>query len=230
MARPSYSREKATELAMRTSHLIREITENSGKTAAALEKFFGVADEKEVEGKKWSRWKTGERPLGIETEQKMKWISLGLGWLDPESHWLLDAIATDDDTNRNAIKKSAAPKIERHLREIAKILARANVAPHQLGVLLAFLYIADHHSWRESEFEPPSPDEKAMADHGLALARKNCCLRQIEEQAAKDIEKRLGKIVKILASPEWPEVMEDTAICCLRIGDRLTEVYAAKAA
>lgn len=232
MARPSYPQEMATELALRTSCLIGEITERSGKKPAELEKFFKVGTnangkaERFEAGKQWRKWKNGERCLEIENEQKIKYQALKLGWLPPE--WILDAIITNDNYYHYSLKKKAAQKITRHLKELVKILSlerREKADLRQLGELLANLYIVNCHACQESFGEPSPSAESALAT--LEQSRTNCSLQFGEEQARK-IEKYLTKTMKILAL-EIYGTEEDLKCLCHRIGDRLIELYAGKA-
>ncbi len=229
MARPPYPQEMATELALHTSFLIGEITENSGKKPADLEKIFrvgtnanGNADRAEA-GKRWREWKRGEGILEIETEQKIKKKALDLGWL---SHaWHLDYIITGDNWCRNNQKRTAGEKIERYLREIVRILptpAAGDPAP-PFGDFLADLYIADCHVCQEGWGEPVEAEERDHAAAALEKSRKKC-YRLFGQAATGKIEKRLRKIVDILTL----ELPGDVALCH-RIGARLQERYAAKA-
>lgn len=232
LGRPPYPPEMAAELALHTSNLIGEITGKSGKTHGELEKIFGVgtnaagkADCPEA-GKIWGKWKRGEKNLTIETEQKIKAKALELGYLSPV--WILDYIITGDNWCRRNSKLPDAEKIERLMREIVRIIPPAPdldmAVAHQLGDFLVALYISDCHSCQERLGEPVADAEKAEAAASLEKCRRKS-FRQFGQCAGK-IEKRLCKIVDIIAL--WTE--DDHVALCRRIGARLQELYATKAA
>ena len=124
--------------------------------------------------------------------------------------------------------KPSAEKIERLMREIVGFLPPPDpdrTVIHQFGDLLVALYIADCHSSQEGWGEPVEAEERARAAAALEKSRKKC-YRLFGQAAAEKIEKRLRKIVQILAF----EMAEEEALpCCHRLDARLTELYKGKA-
>ena len=120
----------------------------------------------------------------------------------------------------------SAEKIERYMREIVRILPSSAGDPAPpFGDFLADLYISDCHACQEEWGEPVEAEERVRTAVALEKSRKKC-YRLFDQSAAGKIEKRLRKIVQILAF----EMVEKEALpCCHRLGARLIELYKGKA-